>query len=216
MGATARLAELGIVLPGPYPPHDPLDAVVVHGNRARTSGQLPRDHAGALVHPGTLGQEVTVAEGAEAARWCALNALSVLRAELGDLDRIERVLSVLGFVACTPGFDQQAAVVDGAGPIRRFVSITLPMLKPTLIFVVVTSTIGGPLIWLRTCAQDSDSISNKQDRDFCRTRRSARSGKLRVTRSFQRFDQNAHTTDKSPHADHSTSAASGTCSRRSA
>ena len=55
-----------------------------------------------------------MAEGAEAARWCALNALSVLRAELGDLDRIERVLSVLGFVACTPGFDQQAAVVDGA------------------------------------------------------------------------------------------------------
>jgi enamine deaminase RidA (YjgF/YER057c/UK114 family) len=43
-----------------------------------------------------------------------LNALSVLHAELGDLDRIERVLTVLGFVACAPGFAQQAAVVDGA------------------------------------------------------------------------------------------------------
>jgi enamine deaminase RidA (YjgF/YER057c/UK114 family) len=109
-----RLAALGLVLPGPYPPHDPLDAVVVHGGRARTSGQLPRGHDGALVHPGTLGLDVTVDQGAAAARWCALNALSVLRAELGGLDRIARVLTVLGFVACVTGFDQQAAVVDGA------------------------------------------------------------------------------------------------------
>ena len=62
-------------LPGPYPPHDPLDAVVVHGGRMRTSGQLPRDHDGVLVHPGVLGVELTVEQGAEAARWCALNAL---------------------------------------------------------------------------------------------------------------------------------------------
>ncbi|MGZ4758732.1 MAG: RidA family protein [Acidimicrobiales bacterium] len=110
----ARLAELGLVLPGPYPPHEPLDAVVVHGGTARTSGQLPRDHAGALVNPGTLGVDLTVEDGAEAARWCALNALSVLRHELGDLDQVDRVLSVLGFVACAPGFAQQPAVVDGA------------------------------------------------------------------------------------------------------
>jgi enamine deaminase RidA (YjgF/YER057c/UK114 family) len=109
-----RLAELGITLPGPFPPHDPLDAVVVHGGRVRTSGQLPRNHDGVLVHPGTLGADLTVEQGAEAARWCALNALSVLRAELGDLDKIERVLTVLGFVACAPGFARQPAVVDGA------------------------------------------------------------------------------------------------------
>ena len=109
-----RLVELGITLPGPFPPHDPLDAVVAHGGRMRTSGQLPRNHEGVLVYPGTLGAELSVEQGAEAARWCALNALSVLRAELGDLDRIERVLTVLGFVACAPGFAQQPAVVDGA------------------------------------------------------------------------------------------------------
>ena len=114
MGATARLAELGIVLPGPHPPHDPLDAVVVHGNRARTSGQLPRDHDGVLVHPGRLGDDVAVEAGTDAARWCALNALSVLQTALGDLDRIERVLTVLGFVASAPGFVQQPQVVDGA------------------------------------------------------------------------------------------------------
>ena len=109
-----RLAELGLELPGPYPPHDPLDAVVVHAGVARTSGQLPRDHDGQLVHPGCLGADLTVDQGAEAARWCALNALSVLRAELGSLDRIERALTLIGFVACTPGFAQQPAVVDGA------------------------------------------------------------------------------------------------------
>ena len=114
MRVEARLAELGITLPGPFPPHDPLDAVVEHGGRMRTSGQLPRNHEGVIVHPGTLGVDLTVVQGAEAARWCALNALSVLRAELGDLDRIERVLTVLGFVACAPGFAQQPAVVDGA------------------------------------------------------------------------------------------------------
>jgi enamine deaminase RidA (YjgF/YER057c/UK114 family) len=109
-----RLAELGLTLPGPFPPHDPLDAVVVHGGRARTSGQLPRNHEGVLVNPGVLGEELTIDEGAEAARWCALNALSVLQAELGNLDRIERVLTVLGFVASAPGFVEQPAVVDGA------------------------------------------------------------------------------------------------------
>jgi enamine deaminase RidA (YjgF/YER057c/UK114 family) len=109
-----RLTELGLTLPGPFPPHDPLDAVIVHGGRARTSGQLPRNHDGVLVHPGTLGAGLTVEQGAEAARWCALNALSVLHAALGGLDRIERVLTVLGFVACAPGFAEQPAVVDGA------------------------------------------------------------------------------------------------------
>jgi len=118
-----RLRTLGLSLPGPYPPHDPLDAVVVHGGRARTSGQLPRDHDGRLVHPGVLGAGLSVEEGSEAARWCALNALSVLRADLGSLDRISRVLTVLGFVASAPGFAQQPAVVDGASNLLRDVIV---------------------------------------------------------------------------------------------
>jgi enamine deaminase RidA (YjgF/YER057c/UK114 family) len=109
----ARVAQLGLVLFGPHPPHDPLDAVVVHGGVARTSGQLPRID-GRLTCLGRLGDDVTVEEGYEAARVCALNALAVLRASLGTLDRIERVLTVTGFVACVPGFDQQPAVIDGA------------------------------------------------------------------------------------------------------
>lgn len=104
------------MLYGPHPPHDPLDAVVVHGGTARTSGQLPRID-GKLTCTGTLGTDVTVAEGAEAARVCALNALSVLRAALGTLDRIERVLTVTGFVASAPSFHEQPAVVDGASAV---------------------------------------------------------------------------------------------------
>ncbi|MEY2448794.1 MAG: hypothetical protein QOH79_2270 [Acidimicrobiaceae bacterium] len=108
-----RLRELGLTLYGPHPPHDPLDAVVVHAGIARTSGQLPRID-GQLTCLGVLGTDVSVEEGYEAAKVCALNALAVLKAELGTLDRIERILTVTGFVASAPGFDQQPAVVDGA------------------------------------------------------------------------------------------------------
>src|SRR5438105_10253704 len=114
----ARLAELGLELPGPHPPHDPLDAVVVHQGVARTSGQLPRI-AGELTCTGTLGGGVSVEEGYAAARICALNALSVLRVELGSLDRIDRALTVTGYVASAPGFHEQPAVVDGASHVLR-------------------------------------------------------------------------------------------------
>jgi enamine deaminase RidA (YjgF/YER057c/UK114 family) len=109
----ARLDELGLTLHGPHPPHDPLDAVVVHDNVARTSGQLPRIK-GQLTCTGTLGDDVSVDAGAVAAEVCALNALAVLEEALGDLDRVERVLTVTGYVASTPEFHEQPAVVDGA------------------------------------------------------------------------------------------------------
>jgi len=109
----ARLNELGLTLHGPHPPHDPLDAVVVHDGVARTSGQLPRV-AGKLTCLGRLGDDVSVEEGREAAEVCALNALAVLEAALGSLDRVERVLTVTGYVASAPDFHEQPTVVDGA------------------------------------------------------------------------------------------------------
>ena len=112
----ARLADLGIELPGPYPPHDPLDAVVVHGGVARTSGQLPRLD-GAVICCGTLGIDVAVDDARAAARVSALNGLSVLREALGSLDRVERILSVTGYVASAAGFHDQAAVIDGASAV---------------------------------------------------------------------------------------------------
>ena len=109
----ARLAQLGLTLYGPHPPHDPLDAVVVHDGVARTSGQLPRID-GTLTCLGRLGDDVSVEEGRAAAAVCALNALAVLEVALGSLDRIERVLTVTGYVASAPDFHEQPAVVDGA------------------------------------------------------------------------------------------------------
>lgn len=109
----ARIDELGLTLHGPHPPHDPLDAVVIHGDVARTSGQLPRIE-GELTCVGTLGLDVSVEEASKAAEVCALNALAVLEIALGSLDRVERVLTVTGFVASVPEFHEQPAVVDGA------------------------------------------------------------------------------------------------------
>lgn len=112
----ARLEALSLELYGPHPPHHPLDAVVVHGGVARTSGQLPRI-GGVLTCSGLLGRTVTVEEGRVAAEVCVLNALSVLEGALGTLDRVDRVLSVTGYVASAPDFHEQPAVVDGASAV---------------------------------------------------------------------------------------------------
>jgi enamine deaminase RidA (YjgF/YER057c/UK114 family) len=108
-----RIEALGLTLHGPHRPHDPLDAVVLWNGVARTSGTLPRID-GKLTCVGVVGDTVSVDEAYEAAAVCALNALCLLRDELGTLDRVERILSVTGYVASARGFDQQPAVMDGA------------------------------------------------------------------------------------------------------
>ena len=90
--------------------------MVIHGGTARTSGCLPRDAEGHFA-TGLLGRDVTTAQGAECAGLCAQNALSLLRAELGSLDAIERVLTMTVYVACTDDFVEQPAVGDGASQV---------------------------------------------------------------------------------------------------
>ena len=109
----ARLEELGLTLPGPFPPHDPLDGVVIHAGTARTSGCLPRDVTGSFA-TGIVGRELTTKEAAHSAGLCALNALSLLRASIGSLDRIERTLTMTVFIACADDFVEQPSVADGA------------------------------------------------------------------------------------------------------
>jgi enamine deaminase RidA (YjgF/YER057c/UK114 family) len=117
MSFEGRLSELGMTLPGPFAPHDPLDGVVVHRGTARTSGCLPRNADGVLHATGTLGADVTLDVGAECAELCAQNALSLLRAELGSLDAIERALTMTVFIACTKSFVEQPAIADGASKV---------------------------------------------------------------------------------------------------
>jgi enamine deaminase RidA (YjgF/YER057c/UK114 family) len=110
----ARLAALGAELPGPFPPHDPLEAVIVHRGTARTSGCLPRDADGTLRATGVVGGGVTADTGRECAALCAQNALSLLRAALGSLDVIDRLLTLSVFIASTADFADQPRVADGA------------------------------------------------------------------------------------------------------
>ncbi|MCC6717632.1 MAG: RidA family protein [Acetobacteraceae bacterium] len=113
MGHEARLRELGIELPPAKPPLYSYVPVVVEGGLAWVSGQLPWV-GDTLVATGKLGADVDVATGQACARACILSGLSALRAALGSLDRVKRMVKVVGFVASDPGFTDQAMVVDGA------------------------------------------------------------------------------------------------------
>jgi enamine deaminase RidA (YjgF/YER057c/UK114 family) len=109
----ARLAASGYRLPEPVAPAYQYVAVVVHGDLAYVSGQIPRAGNEVLM-TGKLGAEVTLEQGQRAAEACVLQGLAQLKAELGDLARVARVIKVTGFVASAIGFKQQPQVIDAA------------------------------------------------------------------------------------------------------
>jgi enamine deaminase RidA (YjgF/YER057c/UK114 family) len=111
--ATARLAELGLTLPTVAAPVAAYVPAVRSGNLVWTSGQLPFVD-GSLPITGKVGAEVEAGRAQELARTCALNALAAIAAEIGDLDRVRRVVKVVGFVASAPGFFGQPGVINGA------------------------------------------------------------------------------------------------------
>jgi enamine deaminase RidA (YjgF/YER057c/UK114 family) len=108
-----RLAELGVELPAASAPVASYIPVVVSGSLAFVAGQVPLSE-GKLLVSGKLGAELDVDAGAEAARRCAVQALSVLKAELGSLERIRRIVKLTVFVASAPGFTDQPQVANGA------------------------------------------------------------------------------------------------------
>jgi len=113
MGAEVRLAELGITVPEVVPPVAAYQPTARTGNLVFTAGQLPaRD--GEMIAIGKVGAEVTEEQGYECARQCALNALAAIRAEIGSLDDIVRVVKATVFVASTPDFTAQPKVANGA------------------------------------------------------------------------------------------------------
>jgi len=113
MGVEERLSELGIELPPPPRPVASYVPVVVSGGFAFVAAQVPLVD-GAMIHPGHLGAEVTVEQGQEAARRCALQALSALKEALGGFERLARIVKVEVFVASSSGFIEQSKVADGA------------------------------------------------------------------------------------------------------
>lgn len=117
MTIEARLTELGVTLPSMAAALGIYRPAVRSGNLVFVSGQLPtRD--GAMVHPGIIGAGVSIEDGQEAAKVAAINALAAVQSLLGSLESV-RLVRTVGYVACTPEFDQHPQVVNGASGFLR-------------------------------------------------------------------------------------------------
>jgi len=110
----ARLASLGITLPKPASPIANYVPAVRSGNLVVVSGQVCFGPDGKLVAKGQLGGGVSIEDGQKAARACAINLLAQLKAALGELDQIRRVLRLGGFINSAPGFTDGPKVMNGA------------------------------------------------------------------------------------------------------
>lgn len=108
-----KLLQMGLELPDPPKPVAAYVPCMRAGNLLFVSGQVPRVN-GELKYRGHLGSELTLEDGVQAARHCALNALSAVKKELGSLDRIRRIVKVTGYVSSAAGFNDQPKVLDGA------------------------------------------------------------------------------------------------------
>jgi len=108
-----RIIDLGFVLPETAKPLAAYIPAVQSGNLVFTSGQLPMI-AGSLAETGKVGGSVSPERAKELATVCALNALAAVKTVIGDLDKIKRIVKVVGFVSSVPEFSGQPAVVNGA------------------------------------------------------------------------------------------------------
>src|SRR5271170_2461898 len=106
-----RLVELGLELPAVFPPAGNYLGCVLDGGLVYVGGHGPID--GQHMVRGKVGGDLSLEEGRRAARLTALSILATVQQELGDLDRIERVVKVFGMVNVAPGFNQTPAVIDG-------------------------------------------------------------------------------------------------------
>jgi enamine deaminase RidA (YjgF/YER057c/UK114 family) len=108
-----RMRELGLELPRVPRPAGSYVAAVRTGDLVFTAGQVPFED-GEIRVTGKVGDAVSLEEAQHAARLCALNALAAAASEAGGLDRISRIIKVVGYVASAPGFNGQPQVVNGA------------------------------------------------------------------------------------------------------
>lgn len=109
-----KLTDLGISLPTPAAPVANYVGFVRSGNMLVISGQLCFGADGKLVATGKLGSGVSIEDGQKAARACAINLLAQLKAALGDLDKVVRVVRLGGFISSAPDFFDVPKVMNGA------------------------------------------------------------------------------------------------------
>lgn len=113
MSFEEKIKSLGLELPEPPKPVAAYVPAVKVDNYVYTSGQLPFVN-GELKYKGKVGKDVQEEDAYEAAKICALNCLSVIKGVIGDLDNIEQVVKINGYVASAPGFNLQPKVINGA------------------------------------------------------------------------------------------------------
>jgi enamine deaminase RidA (YjgF/YER057c/UK114 family) len=114
MQVEQKIASLGLVLPETPPAMANYVGCVQSGTLLFVSGHGPRAVDGLLTHVGKVGRDFTVEQAYEAARLTCLGCLATAKAYLGDLDKVHRVVKVLGFVNSAPGFAEQPQVINGA------------------------------------------------------------------------------------------------------
>jgi enamine deaminase RidA (YjgF/YER057c/UK114 family) len=112
-----KLQELGIALQEPRAPMANYVPYVLTGNLLTVSGQVCLDGDGKLVVKGRLGDGVSIEDGQKAARTCAINLLAQVKAAIGDLDNVLRVVRLGGFINSAPGFTEGPKVMNGASDI---------------------------------------------------------------------------------------------------
>ena len=108
-----KLKELGIEISDAPEPVGAYKSAVITGNLIFVSGQLPIEN-GRLRYKGRVGEELSVEDGVHASRIASLNALAVMKKQLGSLDRVKRILKITGYVSSASNFDMQAKIVNGA------------------------------------------------------------------------------------------------------
>jgi enamine deaminase RidA (YjgF/YER057c/UK114 family) len=113
MGVEAKLKALGLELPATPRPAANYVGAVQTGNLLFISGHVPTKD-GKLTYLGKVGKDLSIDEGYEAARLVALNCLASAKSVIGDLDRITRVVKILGMVNCTEAFEEHPKVINGA------------------------------------------------------------------------------------------------------
>lgn len=111
----ARLTELGIELPAPFPPVGSYLSCSRTGDLLYVGGHGPTDGSSTVI--GKVGGDLTLEQGRDAARLTALSILATMQAELGDLDRVRQIVKVFGMVNGAPGFTQTPAVIDGCSDV---------------------------------------------------------------------------------------------------
>ncbi|BDQ00755.1 RidA family protein [Aquiluna sp. KACHI24] len=113
MSVESKIAALGLSLPPVATPAGAYVPAIVSGNLVFTAGQIPLVD-GQLMATGKVGEEISPEFAKEIAQRCAINALAAVKSVIGDLDRVKRVVKVVGFVASTPDFTGQPGVLNGA------------------------------------------------------------------------------------------------------